>query len=279
MNKKQTMLAAVAGVAVMAALQTQAQSFSYTDGSEDILLNFHSGTAGNDLVVDINTYNSLGLNVNNIANFSGQVLASSLVTGEYGTPSTGTPVGFSAGAADSGNTDTMWLTRAQSGTTQGTASSQPSSIAASYINSDIDAIGDGGANQRSSSPANGAAVVPSTATDSYQSQAQNGLGSGLSVYGFGGRLGVAGAVGSATASFDSIQNGSGNVYEGLWETPYSGQSESSTYLGYFTFQKDGEVDFNGADVSAVPEPSTYGLIAGIGLLALAFRRQLRSVVA
>jgi hypothetical protein len=173
----------------------------------------------------------------------------------------------------------MWLTRAQSGTTQGAASAQPSDTATSYINSDIDAIGDGGANQRTSSPANGAAVVPSTATDSYQSQAQQGPGSGLSIYNFGGHLGVAGSVGSGTASFDSVQNGSGNVYEGLWETPDAANSQSSIYEGYFTFQTDGEVDFNGADVSAVPEPSTYGLIAGIGLLALAFRRQVRSVVA
>jgi hypothetical protein len=59
----------------------------------------------------------------------------------------------------------------------------------------------------------------------------------------------------------------------LWEVPVTG---SDTYEGYFTFQTDGEVDFTTAAVVAVPEPATYGLLAGAGLLAVAKRRQFRS---
>jgi hypothetical protein len=47
-----------------------------------------------------------------------------------------------------------------------------------------------------------------------------------------------------------------------------------TYVGDFTFNSDGTVDFSTAP-SAVPEPSTYGLIAASGLLLLSFRNQVR----
>jgi len=41
--------------------------------------------------------------------------------------------------------------------------------------------------------------------------------------------------------------------------------------GHFTLGSDGSLSFTGA---VVPEPSTYGLLGGIGLLALSLRRQL-----
>jgi hypothetical protein len=51
-------------------------------------------------------------------------------------------------------------------------------------------------------------------------------------------------------------------------------SGSATYVGDFTFEPNGEVEFS--TPSAVPEPSTYGLLGGFGLLVLAFRRQFRA---
>jgi hypothetical protein len=80
-------------------------------------------------------------------------------------------------------------------------------------------------------------------------------------------------------NIESLQSGSGDVYSALWAVPSTQANASDTYEGYFTFKSDGEVDFTAAGLSAVPEPSTYGLIAGLGLLGLAFRRQLRSVIA
>ena len=66
---------------------------------------------------------------------------------------------------------------------------------------------------------------------------------------------------------------SGTVYEALWEVPQSGHG-SDIYEGYFTFQQNGQLSFTGA--SAVPEPSTYALLVGTGVLALAMRRKVRA---
>jgi hypothetical protein len=41
-------------------------------------------------------------------------------------------------------------------------------------------------------------------------------------------------------------------------------------MGQFVIDSSGDVAY---DVTAVPEPSTYGLLAGAGLLAFALRRQ------
>jgi hypothetical protein len=51
-----------------------------------------------------------------------------------------------------------------------------------------------------------------------------------------------------------------------------------TYVGDFTFNSDGTTDFSTAP-SAVPEPSTYGLIAAAGLLLLAMKNQVRRYLA
>lgn len=50
----------------------------------------------------------------------------------------------------------------------------------------------------------------------------------------------------------------------------------SDYLGYFEFQADGDLWFIPENFTPVPEPSTYGLIAGAGLLAMAIRRKLKA---
>ena len=48
---------------------------------------------------------------------------------------------------------------------------------------------------------------------------------------------------------------------------------AKTLLGTFSLDASGNLTFTGA--AAVPEPATYGLIGGLGLLALSLRRQLR----
>ncbi len=46
---------------------------------------------------------------------------------------------------------------------------------------------------------------------------------------------------------------------------------AASLLGTVTFDSTGPLTFNAV---AVPEPATYGVLAGLGLLALCVRRQL-----
>ncbi len=51
-------------------------------------------------------------------------------------------------------------------------------------------------------------------------------------------------------------------------------SVAADYLGYFEFQGDGDLWFIPENFVPIPEASTYGLVAGAGLLFMALRRQL-----
>lgn len=79
------------------------------------------------------------------------------------------------------------------------------------------------------------------------------------------------------ASFNPNTTLSGTVYEDLWSQKNSSVSTES-YLGYFTFNftdpNSPVVTWTSAAASvAVPEPATYGLLAGAGLFLVALRRQ------
>jgi hypothetical protein len=168
------------------------------------------------------------------------------------------------------------LTRVQSTTSAPTTKSASVSGAAfnTFANA-VNAIGGGasGANGTvaSSLDAGNRIVSVTTAqTQSYQSEGTFNSGNTIN---YGGAINtVAGAGGLMESAA-----GSSPVYSALWEQAPNAASSADTYLGYFTFDPNGEVDFT--SVNAVPEPSTYGLIACAGLLALVFRRQLRSLTA
>jgi hypothetical protein len=72
------------------------------------------------------------------------------------------------------------------------------------------------------------------------------------------------------------------IVEDLYQDTRSGSLGQSgwTYDGYFTLTFTGPssetLTFTPASFVPVPEPATYGLIAGFGLLALSFRRQFLS---
>jgi hypothetical protein len=87
--------------------------------------------------------------------------------------------------------------------------------------------------------------------------------------------------GSYTADGDDV-NGSLNGEATVLNSDFSGTATAvyeeftgagnPTQLGTFNFNEaNGDITYN---ASAVPEPSTYGMLAGFGLLALALRRQL-----
>jgi hypothetical protein len=277
MNKQKSIMIAVAGATVLAVSQGQAQ-INYN--GDDLLLNFRDnahvlnsgGTAvaisGNDLEVDLGNINTFLSTAP--AGASETVVSSGLVTGAFAAPSSTAPIGMSASAGDD-NTSVLWLSRTIAGPTL----SPPAVISAQQVSQGttvtaIDNIG-AGATAGTSDGVGAALVAAATSGNSYQAQGeQNTSLAGVQVINFGSSQNVNG---TPPKLIEGTQNGTGNIYEALWEVPQLGDG-SDTYLGYFTFQTDGEVDF-----TAVPEPGLYGVLAAGGLLVLAMRRQLASFVA
>ena len=259
---------AVAGVTLLAASQAHAQ-LGYS--SDDLLLNFRdtANVTGNDLEVNVGPISAF------VAFDGTEVVASStLVEDVYGAPSDSVPVGFSASAGDF-TSGSLWLSRAD--TTPGTAPTSESSQAAlstqQLVVTDINNIGTGG-NAGTSDGSGAAIVIGATSGNSYQAQGEeNNTAAGQAIINFGSHENVAASKGG---NIEGIQDGGGAVYEALWEVPVgTASSASDTYLGYFTFDPNGEVDYT----SAVPEPSTYVLFAVAALFAWAFRRQIRPLIA
>src|SRR5208282_3087933 len=93
------------------------------------------------------------------------------------------------------------------------------------------------------------ALVPDGA-NSYHANAQDGANPNLIDYG--------GFQSPSNPSSMEATPSSGTVYEALWEVPVKGNG-SDIYEGYFTFQPNGQVSFT--EPTAVPEPSTYSLLA------------------
>ncbi len=283
MNKKQTMLAVLTGVALVAASQAQAQLTTFNDN--DLLLNFRNShtDAGNDVEVDLGQVSSFlttvaalpgqtavldsGTGITGTAGYAAQFTVSSLTTA-VGPVS---QVGMSAAADNnlSGGT-TLWLSRVitsgQGASAQGPTTAQ-GNVGGSILLIGAEAGGYGDSAESTLPGSVNGAIGPDANANSYHALAQGG--GSPDVINYAGYLS-----GTATEATPSA----GAVYEALWTTPATGTG-TPAYDGYFTFQTDGEVDFSEGTLSAGPEPSTYGLIAGVGLLALAFRRQLRSLAA
>jgi len=278
MNKKQTIMLALTGAALMAASQAQASQAAYQDG--DLLLNYRdiTTTTPPNVAVDegnINTFLSSVPAGTTETLFSGTTLSSAL-TGA----GAGDSIGFSAGAGTStaitgALKNTLWLTQVIGGP-DSTGSDltgpikQISTVQATVV-AQLDNIGTGYGLGTQVGSLNAAKVASGTG-DSYYSQTVAG---GAMNYG---------TKESVNEPLEGAQPATpaGNVYEALWEVQPSTRltvgGPADIYEGYFTFEPDGTTLFT-AEGSAVPEASTYGLIAGLGLLALALRRQFRSVIA
>jgi hypothetical protein len=267
MNKKQTIMLSVAGAALAAVSQAQAQ---ITYNTDDILLFFRDTLSSSqpDLEVDLG-------NASALASDNGTVIVSaSTMTGVYGAaPSSTLPIGFTAAGADA-NSDEVWMTRTDSGPGKPTTYTFPQQQSSGNVSGAVANIvlaGQGAQSDATGNPTANSATLTDGDSESYHSLAEQNSGGQAQVINWGNNFSLTGANGGAIET----KNTGSTVYEALWDIPASDAGEGSpTYLGYFTFQADGEVDFS--SVSAVPEPSTYGLLAGTGLLAVALRRQFRS---
>jgi hypothetical protein len=284
MNKKQTLMAALAGAALLMTLQARAQ-ISYNTG--DLLLNFRNvndsgdGTVnGPEVVVDLgpaSTFAGLtGVTDLDPNTGTGKFTASSLQTAFAANGLAN--VGFSAAATTEGivTPNAFYVTTFEA--TAGTytsASSYPNGTVSStgqnnFANA-INGVGTGAAGASTDGTSflsalgglsTSQAVKEGSDTFNYGGQATTG--SQPTVISYGGV--------STAVSLESSQ------YAALWNVPQKNLG-TATELGYFTFNDStGDITYT-SDLASVPEPSTYGLMAGIGLLALVFRRQLRSVTA
>jgi hypothetical protein len=280
MTKQKTLMLAMAGAALVLASQANAQTFGYSTG--DLLLNFRvvpasgSPASGNDLEFNEGS-------VSGLTSVSGsqELVTPGTVASDLGV-STISSVGFSAGASDPTGNGLLDLTRVDTtpGVQPTTPSSQQQWSTQNKVDGSIDNIG-AGANASTTILAQGVATVPAATVGlSYQAQGEASSSvAGQASITYGGNQNI-------VASKGGLIETKGASYLALWEVPATttpgGASTglSDTYLGYFTFQSDGEVDFNSAVAnSPVPEPATYAMFAGAGLAALALRRQLRSFIA
>lgn len=280
---------ALSGAALATVSTAQAQISTYSQ--DDLLLNFRNATttSDSDVLVDLGNINTFvaavaalpggtaaldsGTGITPTPGYT-STFTSSGVLGVVGTPSTGNQVGFSVAGSDQ-TSKTIYLSRVIStgSLIPGTPSSQVSSINQGKTVNDIANIGLTG--ETGTALTGGAlgstAVVASGTAGSYQLEAEAST-SLPAVISYGGTQGITSGNGGA---IEGLQTGSGDIYEALWTVPVSG-SGTPSFDGYFTFQPDGEVDFT-TTPTAVPEPTTYGMLAGLGLLALAARRQFRAL--
>ncbi len=281
---------AVAGIALAAALQAPAQLSTYSQ--DDLLLNFRdsSATTTSDVLIDLGNVNSF---VNAIASLPGGTAVLDTGTGitttsgytptfdaqglfgVVGTPASGNQIGISAAGSDQ-TSKTLWLTREISSPSliPGTPSGQVSSINQGKTVNLIAGIGAGGlaGTPLTGGQSGSTAVVPSGNAHSYQVEAESSA-SLPNVITYQATQGISSGQGG---NLETLQTGSGDVYQALWEVPVTGTG-SDIFEGYFTFQPDGEVDFTTA--TSVPEPSTYVLLLGTGALAFVFRRRLGQLFA
>ncbi len=281
---KKSIALAAAGISLLAATQAQAQ-FAYTQG--DLMLNFREVNGAAQGAFNVT------LNLGNAATFASananQVLAinqfdSTWLTGATASGNAGfgdlnnvrwSSTASLAAAGLGADNNHIWATKARTsnlstdGSTAGVAGSTP------WLRRTE--TQQGGAGQRINSVGVGANAIgadfgaDATRTDSSSAQSYLGIAGTTGAYNVGGATTYFGTTSTEANTGTSFI---GSSFLDLYDSPFG--SGNSTYLGYFELQADGDLFFYGAQYSSVvPEPTTYAMLSGLGLLALALRRNFR----
>jgi hypothetical protein len=259
-------LLAMAGIALLTQ-PAKATTLSYSDG--DILLGFHDSSKTTDYVLDLG----------NFSQFQGHTVgySTTLSLGSVGTDLTNifgagwtnsSSVYWGAVGTDS-NTDALFATRAEIYGVQShaTAWARQNDTNQSGVNTTITGMGYNAFDSNASTANSSVGFAqPTSMSDSWANwQPGGGNSSGISLAYFNPTIegnfqhgtGNGGAYGSGSVlNLFEMQDGSG----------------SGSYLGSFTINDSGSVTFQ---VTSVPEPSTYAMVAAGGLLVLSMRNRLR----
>lgn len=262
MNKIVKSLALSAGVALV----SQAAQAQFVNG--DLVLGFTAANAANDYIIELGNFQTVvGVGGSSVVDLSSHFSASSF-NSDFSGGLNGVDMGV-VGGNNAFNPSSIFETalRSSLGTPALPGSAQPASLphaagknGLSEIPTMVNGLGMA-AGQSLSTPRGGTGTgnyswfnyVPSATppTQSYFTQ----------------------------TGYNPDSTASGNVIrEDLWGTPATTSSGAYnfTYEGFFTLDLSGaspSLTFTPASLAAVPEPASYGLIAGAGLLVVSLRRQ------
>jgi hypothetical protein len=101
-----------------------------------------------------------------------------------------------------------------------------------------------------------ATVSGATTGFSYQAQAeQSSAEEGQTIFNYGGDENVGASKGG---NIEITQDGGATVYAALWQVPVTGTPDN--YLGYFTFNSSGEVDYTPASVVVIEPPASLTIV-------------------
>jgi len=253
-----TLMLATAGAA-MVALQAQAQT-AWAPG--DLLLDFRLASGGgSDVEINLGAFSSLS----SFPTLNGDVNLSQFlpdITGAYSGSLSGLDWSV-VGASAAG--DNLWMTKIRPSSSPNynnpaVDASTPWVNKSASVNSStvtkINGIGSGA--NGGTSDGTGAATVSDGSAFSYHTLVGTGT--------FGGVF--QGNVEAGTGTFTT-----GSVVRDDFYAMTAGASGNANYLGYFELN-----DIGGTEellFVPAPEPMTYGLLSGIGLLAFSLRQQIR----